>query len=272
MRTHDHLAVHEDGRSREAVIRLLGAELFDEMFGPDELAIQPVDGDEVAPRIQTEREVTHDERCRDRSVIGTVDARVALTELEAPSLGAGLGIESGQDIDIARLEHRRDQSARNRDARIAAADRRLPTDFEAHFPRPGKNGRGVSNPVDVLAAELRPFFVIALLAGGVLMSYEVKMRFASVFEAFQTFLSFFQGALFALLLFGMLTRRATPAAGVAGMIVGVAAAAGLNGAGVLFLWTAWWSFVAASVAILVVSTFTEKKPEEELRGLVCWMQ
>ena len=116
------------------------------------------------------------------------------------------------------------------------------------------------------------YLVIALLAGGVLMSYEVKMRFASVFEAFQIFLSFFQGALFALLLFGMLTRRATPAAGVAGMIVGVAAAAGLNGAGVLFLWTAWWSFVAASVAILVVSTFTEKKPEEELRGLVCWMQ
>ena len=57
---HDHLAVHEDGRSREAVIRLLGAELFDEMFGPDELAIQPVEGDEVAPRIQTKHEVSHD--------------------------------------------------------------------------------------------------------------------------------------------------------------------------------------------------------------------
>ena len=50
---------------------------------------------------------------------------------------------------------------------------------------------------------------VLLLAGGALFSFQVKTRFASVFEAFQTFLSFFQGALFALLLFGMLTRRAT---------------------------------------------------------------
>ena len=58
---------------------------------------------------------------------------MALTELEAPALGAGLGIESSEDIDLSRLEHRRDQPAYDRDARIAAADRRLPTDFEAHF-------------------------------------------------------------------------------------------------------------------------------------------
>jgi hypothetical protein len=35
------------------------------------------------------------------------------------------------------------------------------------------------------------------------LSYQVQVRFGSVFEAFQTFLSFFQGALFSLLLFGM---------------------------------------------------------------------
>ena len=152
----------------------------------------------------------------------------------------------------------------NLDSYINSASTLLVNDIYRPFINPRAS--------DKQCLALGRYLVIALLAGGVLMSYEVKMRFASVFEAFQTFLSFFQGALFALLLFGMLTRRATPAAGVAGMIVGVAAAAGLNGAGVLFLWTAWWSFVAASVAILVVSTFTEKKPEEELRGLVCWMQ
>jgi len=112
--------------------------------------------------------------------------------------------------------------------------------------------------------------VIGLLAGGVLLSYEVKTRFASVFEAFQTFLSFFQGALFALLLFGMLSRRATPAGGVAGMLAGVAVAAVLNATGELFLWTAWWSFVAASVVLLVTSTFTAPKSDAELEGLVCW--
>ena len=68
----------------------------------------------------------------------------------------------------------------------------------------------------------------------------------------------------------MLTRRATAAGGVAGMLIGVAVAAVLNGAGVLFLWTAWWSFVAASVALLVVSAFTETKTADELEGLVAW--
>ena len=48
-----------------------------------------------------------------------------------------------------------------------------------------------------------------MLVVGAIVSYQVKMRFGSVFEAFQTFLSFFQGSLFALLLFGMITRRAT---------------------------------------------------------------
>ena len=152
----------------------------------------------------------------------------------------------------------------NLDSYINSASTLLVTDIYRPFVNPRAS--------DEKCLALGRYLVIALLAGGVLLSYEVKMRFASVFEAFQTFLSFFQGALFALLLFGMLTRRATPAAGVAGMAVGVAAAAALNVAGVLFLWTAWWSFVAASIAILLVSTFTEKKPEEELRGLVCWMR
>jgi SSS family solute:Na+ symporter len=112
--------------------------------------------------------------------------------------------------------------------------------------------------------------VAALLLGGAVVSYEVKTRFGSVFEAFQTFLSFFQGALFAVLLFGMLSRRATPKGGVYGMLAGVAAAAVLNAAGVLFLWTAWWSFVAASVVLVGVSAVTEAKPDHELTGLVCW--
>ena len=84
--------------------------------------------------------------------------------------------------------------------------------------------------IDPEASDARCLFlgraaVVGLLAGGVLVSYEVKTRFASVFEAFQTFLSFFQGALFAVLLFGMLSRRATPLGGVFGMAAGVAAAA-----------------------------------------------
>ena len=152
----------------------------------------------------------------------------------------------------------------NLDSYINSASTLIVTDLYRPFINPKAS--------DARCLALGRVAVVVLLAGGALLSYEVKVRFASVFEAFQTFLSFFQGALFALLLFGMLTRRATPAGGVAGMVTGVAAAGVLNGAGVLFLWTAWWSFVAASVALLAVSAFTKAKSEEELRGLVCWVK
>ena len=152
----------------------------------------------------------------------------------------------------------------NLDSYINSASTLMVTDLYRPFINPKAS--------DARCLALGRVAVVVLLAGGALLSYEVKVRFASVFEAFQTFLSFFQGALFALLLFGMLTRRATPAGGVAGMVTGVAAAGVLNGAGVLFLWTAWWSFVAASVALLAVSAFTKAKSEEELRGLVCWVK
>jgi SSS family solute:Na+ symporter len=114
--------------------------------------------------------------------------------------------------------------------------------------------------------------VVLLLAGGAVLSYQVKVRFASVFEAFQTFLSFFQGALFALLLFGMLTRRATAPGAVAGMLVGVGTAALLSASGQLYLWTAFWSFVASAATLVAVSLVTKPKSDEELRGLVAWVR
>ena len=116
------------------------------------------------------------------------------------------------------------------------------------------------------------WLVVILLAVGALVSYQVKVRFGSVFEAFQTFLSLFQGALFALLLFGMVTRRATATGGVVGMIAGVATAAVSYTSGQLYLWTAFWSFAVASVTLLGVSFVTKPKSEDELRGLVCWVR
>jgi SSS family solute:Na+ symporter len=123
------------------------------------------------------------------------------------------------------------------------------------------------------------WLVVGLLLGGVAISYPVKAGFGSVFEAFQTFLSFFQGPLLALLLMGMLTRRATPWGGVAGMLLGVMTSAVLNSAGWLlgmpkgipYLWVAWWSFVVALVAVALVSLFTRPHEAERLRGLVCWL-
>jgi Na+/proline symporter len=123
---------------------------------------------------------------------------------------------------------------------------------------------------------LERWLVAALLVGGVAMSYPIKAGFGSVFEAFQTFLSFFQGPLLALLLMGMLTRRATPWGAVAGMFIGVGTSIALTSAewwlgienGIPFLWVAWWSFAATLVTVAAVSTFTRPHAPDRLRGLV----
>jgi len=152
----------------------------------------------------------------------------------------------------------------NLEAYVNSASTLLVTDLYRPFVRP--------RATDTECLRVGRALVIVLLIVGAIVSYQVKVRFGSVFEAFQTFMSYFQGSLFALLLFGMVTRRATAAGGVAGMLVGVATAAVLSAAGYLYLWTAFWSFVAASVTLLAVSVMTSPKSEDELRGLVCWVR
>ena len=152
----------------------------------------------------------------------------------------------------------------NLEAYVNSASTLIVTDIYRPFIRPHAS--------DTECLRAGRLLVILMLAVGALVSYQVKTHFGSVFEAFQTFLSFFQGALFSLLLFGMITRRATAAGGVAGMLAGVGTAAAMSTLGYLYLWTAFWSFVAASVALLVVSLMTPAKSEDELRGLVCWVR
>jgi solute:Na+ symporter, SSS family len=147
---------------------------------------------------------------------------------------------------------------------VNSASTMLVTDLYRPFVRPGAS--------DQECLRVGRWLVIGLIVLGALLSYQVQVRFGSVFEAFQTFLSFFQGALFSLLLFGMLTRQATAAGGVAGMLVGVGTAALMTATGELYLWTAWWSFVAASLTLLAVSAITTPKTEDELRGLVAWVR
>jgi SSS family solute:Na+ symporter len=152
----------------------------------------------------------------------------------------------------------------NLEAYVNSASTLLVTDLYRPFVKPGAS--------DTHCLVVGRWLVVIMLIVGAIISYQVKTRFGSVFEAFQTFLSFFQGSLFALLLFGMVTRRATAAGGVAGMLVGVGTAALLSATGQLYLWTAFWSFVAASAALLVVSAVTTQKSADELRGLVCWVR
>ena len=125
--------------------------------------------------------------------------------------------------------------------------------------------------------------VVLFLLGGAAVAFAVRPVFGSVFEAFQTFMTFFQGPLLALLLLGMLTRRVTQWGGLAGMLIGVGTAGAMHSVRVLskllggeeiaisYLWVAWWSFVAAVAGTVVVSLLTRPYNTERLRGLVCWI-
>ncbi len=90
----------------------------------------------------------------------------------------------------------------------------------------------------------------------------------------QTALSMFQGPVFAILLLGIMWKRATQWGGLAGLVIGVGFTTILNNVDGLFpsedpfLFVSWWSFVFAIVVTIIVSLLTPPEPEEKIRGLV----
>ncbi len=126
------------------------------------------------------------------------------------------------------------------------------------------------------------WLVVAFLAAGAIVAYVIRPMFGSVYEAFQTIMTVFQGPLLALLLLGMLTRRTTQWGGLVGMLIGVGTAVAMHSVRLFpfilghkleisYLWVAWWSFVAAVLGTIVVSLLTRPYDKERLRGLVCWI-
>jgi len=99
--------------------------------------------------------------------------------------------------------------------------------------------------------------------------------FPGIYVAVQTFLSFFQGPLFAILLLGIFWPRTTSIGGLTGLIVGIGFATILN---VFqdsiftiedpFLYVSWWSFVLAFLVTFLVSIFTSPHSAERLEGLI----
>ncbi len=157
----------------------------------------------------------------------------------------------------------------NLDSYINSASTMLVTDLYKPF---------VPTATDEQCLRIGRWLVVILLAIGAVASFAVRNYFDSVFEAFQVFMTVFQGPLLALLLLGMLTRRATAAGGMAGMILGVGSAIAMHVGRFIgpdytipYLWVAWWSFVVAITATVVVSLVTRPYTEERLRGLVCWI-
>jgi len=115
---------------------------------------------------------------------------------------------------------------------------------------------------------------ILLLIFGVLTA-PVSKKFPGIYVAIQTFLSFFQGPIFSILLLGIFFRRITAWGGCAGLVGGITVSISLylNKSSLFtiedpFLYVSWWSFVAGFIITIVVSIFTKPHPEQKLYGLV----
>ncbi|MBN2129051.1 MAG: sodium/solute symporter [Sedimentisphaerales bacterium] len=115
---------------------------------------------------------------------------------------------------------------------------------------------------------------VALLVLGVVTS-PVSSYFEGIYVAVQTFLSFFQGPVFSILLLGMFWRRTTQWGGLAGLVGGIGIAASLHifkdrvfTIADPFLYVSWWSFVAGVLIATAVSLMTQPHPGDRLRGLV----
>ncbi|MEA2062242.1 MAG: sodium/solute symporter [Gemmatimonadota bacterium] len=105
--------------------------------------------------------------------------------------------------------------------------------------------------------------------------YPVAANFKNIFEYMQTMLSIFQGPLFAIILLGMVWRRANATGAMAGLFMGVLTSVSLFWVrpfiflrGEQYLYQAWWGFVLAVLATVVVSLLTRSEPEEKIKGLV----
>ncbi|MEE2776805.1 MAG: sodium/solute symporter, partial [Acidobacteriota bacterium] len=115
-----------------------------------------------------------------------------------------------------------------------------------------------------------------LLVSAALIAPGIEERFGNIYNAIQSIFSLIQGPSLAVLLLGVLWRRATGTGGLVGLVSGVALCVVLNlesMAGIFaseepYLFIAWWSFVFTLVVTAVVSLLTPPEDPDKLRGLV----
>lgn len=118
----------------------------------------------------------------------------------------------------------------------------------------------------------RTFTFIFVLLAGALAEWIGDNE--GLYNFLQTALSMFQGPVFAILLLGIMWKRATRWGGLAGLLLGVAFTTVLNNVEGLFpsddpfLFVSWWSFVFSLIVTVIVSLATPPEPDEKIRGLV----
>jgi len=130
------------------------------------------------------------------------------------------------------------------------------------------------------SASSRHYMVVGQLATVALLIFGVvtaplSKYYDGMYIAIQTFLSFFQGPIFSVILLGMFWPRATQWGGLVGLVGGISISILLNifkGSVFTiqdpFLYVSWWSFVAGVLLNVVVSLATKPHPPGRLAGLV----
>ena len=120
----------------------------------------------------------------------------------------------------------------------------------------------------------RVLTAVFIIAAGLVAP--VIERFDTIYLAIQTILSLFQGPTLAILLLGILWKRANRWGALAGLLLGLLLTGTLSLIGEevfapstdAFLFISFWSFLFSSFVTIVVSLLTTPEPEEKLRGLV----
>ena len=116
-------------------------------------------------------------------------------------------------------------------------------------------------------------FTLALIVTSALFAEQIS-RVEGIYNFIQTILSLFQGPTLAILILGILWRRATGLGALAGLVLGVLLCFILWCVPELFpsedpfLFVSMWSFLFSLVVTVVVSLLTPPEPEEKIRGLV----
>ncbi|WP_339840018.1 sodium:solute symporter family protein [uncultured Maribacter sp.] len=115
---------------------------------------------------------------------------------------------------------------------------------------------------------------LVLLVIGVATS-PISSDFPGIYVAIQTFMSYFQGPIFSILLLGIFWKRSTEWGGLSALVIGIGFAVYLN---VFkeqfftiedpFLYISWWSFLLGVIINVSVSSLTKKHTAEQLQGLV----
>lgn len=118
----------------------------------------------------------------------------------------------------------------------------------------------------------RIFTAVFIIAAGAFAPLLADQK--TMYNFIQTALSMFQGPVFAILLLGIMWRKATQWGALAALVTGVCLTTFLNFNPQLFtsdnpfLFVAWWSFVYSMICCIVVSLITPQDPDDKVRGLI----